>query len=282
MTTPKTVLAYHGVGACPNPVPEHDCLCMPPEVFARQMDFLARHRTVVALDALLAEDAGARPGHDPRDTRRHRPQVAITFDDGYRNLLEHAAPVLRRHGFPATVFVPTRWIGADNRWDVGRSCHPLAIMDDEELRFAEGLGIRVESHGHDHVDLADVPPRQASDDLLASVDRLSEILGRRPRYVAYPYGGQNAAVRAEAEAAGFSGAFGFNTPDEGLFGRERVSMDGLEGRVRLHLKTAGGYLSRRHSPVGTAAAWVLRRLAPRPGSAGGVDPPPAERGCAAA
>lgn len=262
MSSRDTVLAYHGIGDCPHPAPRHDCLCLPTEVFARQMEFLARHRSVVTLDELLGD--GAASGPLGLHSRPRRPRVAITFDDGYRSVLEHAVPVLRRHGFPAAVFVPTRWIGADNRWEDGGSCHPLAIMDEDELRAAEQLGISVESHGHGHVDLRQLPRDGARADLLASVGRLTQVLGRRPRYVAYPYGGQDAAVRAAAEDAGFVGAFGFNAPDAGRFGHERVSMDGLEGRARLRLKTAGGYLARRHSAAGTAAASAFRRIVPRP------------------
>ncbi|MGD9530065.1 polysaccharide deacetylase family protein [Pseudonocardia sp.] len=68
-----------------------------PRNFARQMAWLARSANVVPLDAALADLAAGRP-LPPRS-------VAITFDDGYRDNLVHAVPVLRRHGLPATVFL---------------------------------------------------------------------------------------------------------------------------------------------------------------------------------
>jgi peptidoglycan/xylan/chitin deacetylase (PgdA/CDA1 family) len=86
------VLGYHNVDAswrfpCPSG----------PRDFARQMALLARVANVVPLDAALADLTAGRP-LPPR-------AVAITFDDGYRDNLTHAVPVLRRHGLPATVFL---------------------------------------------------------------------------------------------------------------------------------------------------------------------------------
>ncbi|MGH9081757.1 MAG: polysaccharide deacetylase family protein [Acidimicrobiales bacterium] len=218
---------------------------MSPEVFARQMAFLSRRRQVVGLEELVE---GPRSGA--------RPMVAITFDDGYRNVLVNAGPVLRTYGFPATLFVPTKWIGKDNAWEAGGPCHPLPVMDEDELRAAGRRGITVESHGHGHLDLERSDPWVAASDLRASYDCLAGILGRAPRFLAYPYGRQSPVVRAAAEATGFAHAFGFNTPEAGRYGHERVSIDGREGPARFALKTRGGYLARRHSPVGGALSWV--------------------------
>ncbi|MGE3285929.1 MAG: polysaccharide deacetylase family protein [Pseudonocardia sp.] len=68
-----------------------------PRNFARQMTWLARSTNVVPLDAALADLAAGRP----LPSRA----VAITFDDGYRDNLVHAVPVLRHLGLPATVFL---------------------------------------------------------------------------------------------------------------------------------------------------------------------------------
>jgi len=216
------------------------------------MDFLARHRQVVPLEALAG---GQRP--------RGRPAVAICFDDGYRNVLANAVPVLARHGFASTVFVPTRWIGATNTWDEAKDCFPLDTMSGAELREAEQRGMSVESHGHQHLDLTTVDPAAVADDLRQSIRVLGAVLGHPPRYLAYPYGGQSVGIRQVAEGVGFEAAFGFNQRDAGRFGRERVSLDGSESRLRLRLKTSAGYLARRHSRWGELAGLVARRTARR-------------------
>jgi peptidoglycan/xylan/chitin deacetylase (PgdA/CDA1 family) len=52
-----------------------------------------------------------------RLARGGQPFAVITFDDGYRDVVEHALPVLRRHGAPFTMFVTTQFAdGAGRLW----------------------------------------------------------------------------------------------------------------------------------------------------------------------
>ena len=82
-----------------------------PRRFARQMERLARDGwRALTLDELLACARGERnAGPD---------EVAITFDDAYRGLRDHAFPVLEALGFPALCFAITDYAGRLNRWDV--------------------------------------------------------------------------------------------------------------------------------------------------------------------
>lgn len=252
MARSATVLAYHAIGDCPHGERPHNCACISTESFAKQMSFLAKSRQVVSLeDAVEGRFSGSRPA------------VVITFDDGYRNILTNAVPILSRYGFAATIFVPTKWIGQNNFWDVDTDCFPLEIADEDELQKAERLGIAIESHGHAHIDLAQAGPQAIAEDLAASVTRLREILGRPPRYLAYPYGAQSPATWAIAAEAGFSRAFLVDNLEAGELAQERLSVDGRESRLRFRLKTAGGYLARRHSRLGTAAASITRHAFPK-------------------
>jgi peptidoglycan/xylan/chitin deacetylase (PgdA/CDA1 family)/SAM-dependent methyltransferase len=89
------VLLYHRVqSGDPDP---HE-IAVTPDAFAGQMAWLARHCAVLPLDALL--DGAMRRRLPPR-------AVAITFDDGYLDTLETAAPCLSRLRLPATCFVAT-------------------------------------------------------------------------------------------------------------------------------------------------------------------------------
>ena len=242
-----TILAYHAVGECPHPDREHLCVCVPTDSFARQMALLSRCRRVVRLDDLV----------EGRVSGRGR-LVAITFDDGYRNVLRNAAPVLQHFGFPATVFVPTKWIGKENTWDEGQDCFPLELMSEEDLEEAEARGISVESHGHAHADLSAMGERELDEDLGSSFAILEEILGRAPRHLAYPFGHEISETRSAARRAGYKHAYRFDGLEDGPLAHERVSVDGHEGTFRMRLKTAGGYLARRHSRLGTAAVSVLK------------------------
>ena len=71
-------------------------------MFERQLDWIGRRFRFVSLDEL-----GSRlESGDQFET----PTATITFDDGYRDMYEHAYPVLKRKGIPAAVFVVTDWI----------------------------------------------------------------------------------------------------------------------------------------------------------------------------
>lgn len=90
------ILCYHRVGT--GGVPYHSELH--PRVFEAQIKFLRRTYRIVSLDQLCRELADA----DPQATNTSQ-AVAITFDDGYRDLYEHALPVLRKYDLPATVYL---------------------------------------------------------------------------------------------------------------------------------------------------------------------------------
>lgn len=230
------VIVYHAIGSVPRSAPHWNAF-VPPERFAAQMAFLAERRRVVDLDALLEPDGSRGP-----------PRVAITFDDGYRDVLEHALPVLRRLRLPATFFVPTRWIGDASRWDRVA----LELMTDDELVELARSGFAVESHGHAHIDYARSEPRAVEADVRASVERLSALLGRPPRYLAYPYGRATPEAAAEATRLGLRGAFALDRPQRvsGTFAVPRVSVVPADTRPLFALKTAGRYIGwRRSAPV---------------------------------
>ena len=252
MARSATILAYHAIGECPHREQPHNCVCISTETFAKQVKFMAKSRQVVSLDDVIKGRFSGR-----------RPAVAITFDDGYRNIIENALPILNKYGFDATIFVPTKWIGQKNIWDSDTACFPLEIANENDLQKAARLGIAVESHGHAHIDLERADPLIVAEDLQMSVVRLREILGRQPRYLAYPYGRQSPATWVSAAEAGFSHAFLCDSVEVGELAHERVSIDGREGRIRLRLKTAGGYLARRRSRLGSAAASITRLAFPR-------------------
>lgn len=74
--------------------------------FVRQLDALAGFDVVPLAAGLAALRAGRLP----------RTSVAITFDDGYREQLEVAAPLLEARGYPSTVFVSSGFVGGPNMW----------------------------------------------------------------------------------------------------------------------------------------------------------------------
>ncbi|MEO1589841.1 MAG: polysaccharide deacetylase family protein [Cyanobacteria bacterium J06632_22] len=108
-TPTATILMYHSVPAPAQYGWVDPCNSMPAHVFEQQMAFLAERRHVVSLDQLIA---ALNSGESlPRGT------VAITFDDGYLDNLEVAAPILEHYQLPAVVYLATDYIDrGSNQW----------------------------------------------------------------------------------------------------------------------------------------------------------------------
>lgn len=105
-----SVIAYHSVTAGASPL--NDWCYIEAANFDRQMRWLAQQ----PVDVLPLNDAvrALSQGQLRRNT------VALTFDDGYRDNVEVALPVLRQHGFPATIFLTTGLIGTNSALWHGR------------------------------------------------------------------------------------------------------------------------------------------------------------------
>lgn len=243
-----TILVYHALGECAD---EGLGLFQSVEAFSAQMEFLRRFAHVASLQDVVA-------GRVPRG----RPAVAITFDDGYRSVLREGAPILQRHGFPATVFVPTGWIGRRNEWDRPTTC-PVELMDAEELKAAEETGLAIESHGHAHIDLGLGDEQEVDADLERSVAAFESLLGRRPRYLAYPFGSTSPMAEHAAERAGFEAAFATDARHRGTFAWERVGVNEPDGRALFALKALGLYLPLRRSRLGARAYAAAKPLIAR-------------------
>lgn len=249
MTTRATVLAYHGVAVAP-PGEDRHGLFVSPTRFAEQLAFLASRRRVVPLSDIVDTAAG----RDPR-------AVALTFDDGYRHLLDTALPLLERYGFPATLFVPTGHIGERNRWDE-ESLADLDIVDEDELREADRRGLRIESHGHAHIDCSTAGVEAVRDDLETSRQRLHALLGRAPRFLAWPFRNGSLAAQQVAAELGFDVAFSIDLPHAGQYSYERVQVTPRDNAAVFALKTSGRYMRLRHNAI-LDRSYRMTRLAQR-------------------
>jgi peptidoglycan/xylan/chitin deacetylase (PgdA/CDA1 family) len=173
---------YHKI----NDAPENS-VTVAPALFAEQ---LAQLRDLgyqpVSLDDVLA--------YYGEGTPLPRRAVLITFDDGNRDNLENAAPVLQRYGFPAVLFVPIGYL--DGSRPLPHDEHLAArgivnrTLDWGELAELEATGIRVESHGIGHRPLADLEVDEAAREVTLSKLRLEERLGRPVRAFAYVKGSE--------------------------------------------------------------------------------------------
>lgn len=244
-----TVLAYHAVGDC-DPGDDPHNLWVSTAAFQRQMAQLRRRRRVIALHDLVAGRIPPGP-----------PAVAITFDDAYRSIVRNAVPVLHRHGFPATVFLPTAFLGDRNRWNPPQPCD-VSIIDAGTARELEGAGLQVESHGHEHLDLRISDDATTRRDLMMSRRVLTDTLGRPPRYLAWPFRDGSDAARRIAQEVGFETAFSIDLPHGGRYAFARVQVTPLDSDRAFWLKTSGCWPLLRHHPIPATGYRLVKQLLP--------------------
>jgi peptidoglycan/xylan/chitin deacetylase (PgdA/CDA1 family) len=185
------VLMYHSVGPVDDD-PFH--LVVSPPRFARQIAALRRVGLRGVSIRELDEAVADRGVHG---------LVGITFDDGYRDVLPHAIPVLEHHGFTATVFAVSGLLGGTNSWDPPPR---RDLMTEADLRQLTAAGHEVGSHSATHVRLAGLDPEHLREEIMGSREALARLLGSPPRSFCYPYGSVDAAAARCVEEAGYTSA----------------------------------------------------------------------------
>ncbi len=108
--------------------------------------------------------------------------VVITFDDGFRDFFTAAFPALQLHGFTATMYLPTGFIGDKPRSFNGRQC-----LSWSEVRTLREAGMRFGSHTVTHPKLYECSWKQIETELAESKDAMQQELGESIRDFAYPY-----------------------------------------------------------------------------------------------
>jgi len=233
------ILAYHSLDD------SKSVLSTPPAVFVEQMHILhGLGREVISL------------GQVPRECahRRREDAVVITFDDGFRNVYQHALPVLQRYGFPATVFLVTDYCEKTNSWP----SQPASIKQQPLLRWSEvremsQAGVAFGSHTRTHPDLTRLGSQKAAEELAGSKQVIEDATGQPADAFAYPYGAYDGEVMRMARAhfqLACSTVLGFATPESDLFALERLDMYYLQSPAlfrRLFSPALGAYIRARRA-----------------------------------
>ncbi|MCP5526066.1 MAG: polysaccharide deacetylase family protein [Verrucomicrobiales bacterium] len=212
------------------------------------------------LDRQLAElrQAGFRSASlddFPAACRPGSRRIVVTFDDGFRNVLDHGLDLLDRHGFTAVQFLVADRIGAVNDWDAAEGEVQEPLMDDAGVRRWLAAGHAIGSHTLTHPRLTILPPAGAREEITASRRRLEDRFGVAVRHFCYPYGDFNETVRDLVQEAGYATAC---TVENGL-------NQALTDPFALHRFTAR-YASRNLKRwVGRFRAVILRRRQPAGG-----------------
>jgi peptidoglycan/xylan/chitin deacetylase (PgdA/CDA1 family) len=212
---------------------------------------------VVGLDAVLA--------HYLRGEPLPPGATLITFDDGYRDNLENALPILERYGYEAVLFVPIGFVGESRPLPHEERLTEEGIrnptLDWGELRELDGAGVRVECHGISHRPVAELALDEAAREIAVSKLRLEDALGRPVQAFAYVKGSEAdyrpvhlSLVRQAGYELGFTSVSGANGPGSDRFRLRRYNVEPYPPRTfELVLRGACDLIALKDTVAGTYA-----------------------------
>ena len=209
------VLTYHKLGPRPRRV-RLKGLYLSQKLFLRQL------RELRAAGFATTDLADVVTGADNALGR-----LALTFDDGFENVLRHGLTPLAETGFLAIEFLVAGQLGQMNDWEQAEGEAPERLMDVAQVRDWLAAGHAIGSHTLTHPFLTRLAPARAREEIGASRKQLEDLVGRPVRHFCYPYGDWNPAVRDLVAEAGYATACttepGVNTATTDCFALKRIT-----------------------------------------------------------
>jgi peptidoglycan/xylan/chitin deacetylase (PgdA/CDA1 family) len=203
--------------------------------FARQMDEVLRLTKVIRADQRQRLEPG-------------RYYSAITFDDGFVSVLGNALPEMEARGIPATLFIPTGYLGDRPGWiqDPASPAYHQNVMSAEQLAGLKDHPLfSLESHSSSHPNFLKLGEEQARFEFRESKKDLEAILGKKVSLFSFPYGAHDSRLVELAGEAGYERVFtvqpraAFVDFQEVVTGR--VAVDPGDWLIEFRLKILGAY-----------------------------------------
>ena len=212
------VLVYHNLGA-----QSSGRLMLGTDAFVEQMNYLKREGYRVVSLAEFVEWVNLK-------RQLPRKSVVLTFDDGYQSFREYAYPVLKKLGFPATLFVYTDYVGT------GRNA-----LSWEQLKSLAADGFDVQAHSKTHGDLRRAPgetdaqyAKRMQAELAEPPRLFQRQLGHGVQFLAYPYGRVDDDLLTRVREQGYVAAFTVRRESNPSFARPlRISRSQIYSEMTL-------------------------------------------------
>lgn len=202
--------------------------------FENQMEVLLRYAKPVSLQM------------EP-PAPQHGNYVAVTFDDGFQSVVHNALPVLCAKKIPATVFVPTGYLGKRPGWIKGNNNpnYEETVLTVEQLRALPADLITIGSHSVSHTGFSDFDDYTARREITGSKETLEAALHRNIGLFSVPYAVLDKRYVPFLHEAGYSRVFinipSFPATDLSPFLLGRISMDPNDWAIEIRLKFLGAY-----------------------------------------
>jgi peptidoglycan/xylan/chitin deacetylase (PgdA/CDA1 family) len=210
-----------------------------PAVFRRHMETLH----VLGYTVIRLKDLGQAFSQSLSKGRKYS---VITFDDGYADFYDTAFPILQAFKFPATMFVPTAFIGAPGPGIEGKT-----HLTWPQVREAHSAGIDIGSHTVNHLKLADLSVEQILHQLRESKKTIEDNLGTAVDTFAYPFAfpeGRRGLVTVlrgllveSGYRAGVCTSIGRVSPEDDRLFLRRLPVNTFDDEAFFRAKLAGAY-----------------------------------------
>ena len=169
------VLSYHSISNDKSPI------SISANIFEKQIIFLKK----LSYESVNFDEI------DPNKKN----QIILTFDDGYKDILINALPILKKYNFKATCFFVTNLIGKNNNWDSKKENFKIKeLMNPDDIKKWHENGMSVQSHSHNHLDLTKLSNVEIINELEYSKKYLKEKFNIKSDVFCYPFGKVNRNV----------------------------------------------------------------------------------------
>lgn len=202
------VLMYHHIKTNTDPRNEIEAgLDVPPEYFEQQILSLKdKGYQAINISQLFQNDQSKK--------------IILTFDDGYKDIITNAYPILQNSGYTASVYIISDYTGRDGylNWD--------------DIRTLKNAGWEIGSHTTNHPDLTKVSLDEARSEIVNSKSKIETEIGGTISSFCYPSGKYNSDIEQLVQQAGYLNAAttksGRSNTQQLIFELKRIRISGNE------------------------------------------------------
>lgn len=182
------ILCYHSISDYP------DRFAVSLEALEKEMEKIATYATFVSLDDVV--------DHFIDGKKIVRPSVAITIDDGYRDVMK-ILPIVKRLNIPITLFVPS----APEKANPEGIKNDIPLLQWDDIRYLHNEGFTIGCHSATHSNFYKASDQELFEEIADAKHTIERELGEGIKYFAYPCGRFNDKVIALVQQAGFHAGF---------------------------------------------------------------------------